>query len=79
MPNELEVSHEARFDAPAEQIWALVDELPTLGQWFAFTERFELLDGADVEHRQRMHNHWGHRRSEIDQKIVVWEPSRTLT
>jgi Polyketide cyclase / dehydrase and lipid transport len=49
-----------------------------MGGWFAFADRMELLEGSGVGRRQRLHGHWGRKRSEIDQEIVGYEPPRSL-
>jgi uncharacterized protein YndB with AHSA1/START domain len=64
--------------ADAQAIWPLLDEPGRLGEWFAFADGGEVLDGAGVGRRQRMHGHWGKKRSEIDQVVVEHEPPRRL-
>src|SRR4051794_30412081 len=49
-----------------------------MGEWFAFAERFEVLAGEGIGRRQRMHGHWGRKRSEIDQVLVAHDPPRRL-
>jgi uncharacterized protein YndB with AHSA1/START domain len=63
--------------APAA-IWPLLDDPARLGEWFAFADRGELLDGSGVGRRQRMHGHWGRKRSEIDQVVVEHDPPRRI-
>lgn len=75
---ELHVSREAHFGSPLDRIWPLVDDPPAMGGWFAFADRMELVDGNGLGRRQRLHGHWGRKRSEIDQEIVVYDPPRTL-
>src|SRR5262249_29619391 len=50
-----------------------------MGAWFAFADRMELVEGTGLGRRQRLHGHWGSKRSEIDQEIVEYEPGRRLT
>jgi uncharacterized protein YndB with AHSA1/START domain len=75
---DLQVAREARLDVSPEELWPQIDDPAAMGRWFAFAERMELLDGAGVGRRQRLHGRWGRRRSEIDQEIVVYEPPRVL-
>jgi uncharacterized protein YndB with AHSA1/START domain len=72
------ISREGLIDAQPEQVWALVDDPAAMGEWFAFADRMELIDGTGEGRRQRLHGHWGKRRSEIDQQIVAYEPPRKL-
>jgi uncharacterized protein YndB with AHSA1/START domain len=64
--------------AAPEAVWDLLDDPSRLGEWLAFADRGELLGGAGAGRRQRMHGHWGRKRSEIDQLVVVHDPPRRL-
>ena len=64
--------------AAAQAIWPLLDEPARLHEWFAFADGGEVIEGAGVGRRQRMHGHWGRKRSEIDQVVVEHEPPRRL-
>jgi uncharacterized protein YndB with AHSA1/START domain len=70
------VTRSARIDAPAEAIWPLIDDPAAMGEWFTFADRMELTDGEGLGRRQRLHGHWGRKRSEIDQEVVAYEPPR---
>jgi uncharacterized protein YndB with AHSA1/START domain len=72
-------STERLIGATAERVWDLVDDPGQMGEWFAFADRMELLDGEGVGRRQRLHGHWGRKRSEVDQQVVAYEPQRRLT
>jgi len=61
-----------------DEIWTLLDDPARLGEWLAFAERGELLEGEGVGRRQRMHGRWGRKRSEIDQVVVEHDPPRRL-
>jgi uncharacterized protein YndB with AHSA1/START domain len=74
----IEVVRERRIEAPAEQLWPLVDEVSRLPEWFTFAERAELLEGEGVGRRQRLHGRWGKKRSEVDHIVVEREPGRLL-
>src|SRR5688572_16311173 len=69
---------ERRVDAAPEVLWPLVAEPDRLPEWFTFAERVEVLAGEGAGQRRRMHGRWGKKRSEIDQTITAWEPSRRL-
>jgi uncharacterized protein YndB with AHSA1/START domain len=64
--------------AAPDAIWPLLDDPARLGEWFAFADRGEALEGAGVGRRQRMHGHWGRKRSEIDQVVVEHDPPRRI-
>jgi uncharacterized protein YndB with AHSA1/START domain len=74
----IEVVRERRVPAPPERLWPLVDQVERLPEWFTFAERGELLEGAGVGRRQRIHGRWGSRRSEVDQEITEHAPPRLL-
>jgi uncharacterized protein YndB with AHSA1/START domain len=74
----IDVSTARTIPAAPDDIWALLDDPARLGDWLAFAERGELLDGEGVGRRQRMHGRWGRRRSEIDQVVVEHDPPRRL-
>jgi uncharacterized protein YndB with AHSA1/START domain len=74
----IDVSAAQTIPAAPDDIWALLDDPARLGDWLAFAERGEVLDGAGVGRRQRMHGRWGRRRSEIDQVVVEHDPPRRL-
>jgi uncharacterized protein YndB with AHSA1/START domain len=74
----IDVIAERTIPAGPDAIWPLLDEPARLSEWFAFADGGELLEGDGVGRRQRMHGHWGSKRSEIDQGIVEHEPPRRL-
>jgi uncharacterized protein YndB with AHSA1/START domain len=76
--SDLIVQREMLVAAPVEQVWPLLDDVEQLGAWFGGAERIELLDGAGLGRHQRLHGHWGRRRSEIDQEVVVYDPPHEL-
>src|SRR5215208_2249065 len=64
--------------APSE-LWPLVSDPARLADWFDFAEGAEVVEGEPgVGQRRRMHGSWGKKKSEIDQRIVEWEPPRRL-
>jgi uncharacterized protein YndB with AHSA1/START domain len=72
------VTAERTIPAPPDAIWPLLDDPVRLGEWFAFADRGEVLEGSGAGRRQRMHGHWGRKRSEIDQVVVEHDPPRRL-
>jgi uncharacterized protein YndB with AHSA1/START domain len=74
----IDVSASATIPAAPEAIWPLLDDPARLGEWFAFADGGEVLEGEGVGRRQRMHGHWGRKRSEIDQVVVEHDPPRLL-
>jgi uncharacterized protein YndB with AHSA1/START domain len=74
----IDVSASRTIAAPPDVVWPLLDDAERMAEWFAFAERFEVLDGEGVGRRQRMHGRWGKKRSEIDQVLVAHDPPRRL-
>lgn len=75
----VEVNAERSIAASPDALWPLVSDPARLPEWFTFAERIEVLEGADGPgQRRRQHGHWGKRRSEVDQQITRWEPSRAI-
>lgn len=60
-------------------MWPIVSDAGRLADWFAFAEGAEVLEGAPgVGQRRRMYGSWGKKKSEIDQRVVAWEPAHRL-
>ncbi len=74
----IDVAASRTIPAAPEEIWPLLDDPARLGEWLAFADRGELVEGDGVGRRQRMHGHWGRKRSEIDQVVVEHDPPRRL-
>jgi uncharacterized protein YndB with AHSA1/START domain len=74
----IDVTAQRTIPAGPEAIWPLLDDPARLHEWFAFADGGEVLEGEGVGRRQRMHGHWGRKRSEIDQVIVEHDPPRRL-
>jgi uncharacterized protein YndB with AHSA1/START domain len=74
----IDVSASATIPAEPAALWPLLDDPARLGEWFAFADGGEVLEGEGVGRRQRMHGHWGRKRSEIDQVVVEHDPPRRL-
>lgn len=72
------VVRERLVEAAAARVWPLIDDPGQMGTWFTFAERIEILEGHGLGRRQRLHGRWGKQRSEIDQRIVAYEPPHKL-
>ena len=67
--------------APAEAVWALVSDLPRMGEWSPETERVEWTGGAtgpSVGATFKGHNRVGARRWSTSCTITVADPPREL-
>ena len=53
----IDVTATRTIPAEPQAIWPLVDEPGRLGEWFAFADGGEVIDGAGIGRRQRMHGH----------------------
>lgn len=76
--NAIEIVLERLVAAPPERVWEIVEPAQRLGEWFAFADRGELLEGEGPGRRQRMHGRWGAKRSEIDQVVIAYVPAQLL-
>jgi len=75
----IEVMREREIPAAPEDLWPVVSDPARLADWFAFAEGAEVIEGEPgVGQRRRMHGSWGRKKSEIDQRIVEWEPPSRL-
>ena len=69
------VVRERLVQPPPARMLALVDDPALMGGWFTFADRMEVLEGSGLGRLRRMYGPWGTQRSEIDQRIVVYDPS----
>lgn len=74
----IEVMREARVPAGVDQVWSIVSDPVRAHEWFAFSERTEVLEGGGVGQTRTQHGHWGSKKSEVDQEIIAWEPGKLL-
>jgi len=74
----IEVMREARLPAGVDQVWAIVSDPARAHDWFAFSDRTEVLDGEGVGQKRTQHGRWGSKKSEVDQEIIAWEPGTLL-
>jgi Polyketide cyclase / dehydrase and lipid transport len=72
----MKVTRTAVVAAAPEAVWAVVSSVGRLPEWLEFAESAETLEGEATGRLQRIHGHWGRRRSEVDQRIVAWDPPR---
>lgn len=72
----ISIERSAEVPAGPEEVWRLVDDVSSLAQWFAFGERFEVTEGTGKGRRQTMYGKWGKKSSEIDQRVVDYDPLR---
>jgi Polyketide cyclase / dehydrase and lipid transport len=56
----------------------VVSSVERLPEWLEFAETAETLEGEAAGRLQRIHGHWGRHRSEVDQRIVAWDPPRLM-
>ena len=79
MPDTVVVTEE--IDAPAERVWAMVADLPRMGEWSPENEGASWLGGATAAApgaRFRGTNRNGSRRWRTSGRIVECEPGRRL-
>jgi uncharacterized protein YndB with AHSA1/START domain len=74
----IETSRERIIPAPAAYVWEVVAEAERLPEWYARAASVEVLDGAGLGRRQRLHSQWRGQDSEIDQLITIFEPDHLL-
>ena len=61
-----------------DRIWAAIDDVERMSEWFAFAERVELLKGSGLGRRQRTHGKWSGKAAEVDQEVTLYEPARAI-
>jgi uncharacterized protein YndB with AHSA1/START domain len=74
----IEFSRQRHVDAPPERIWPLVDDITAWPQWFIEAERGEIVSGTGLGRRQRMYGHARGKATEIDSKVIAYEPPNKL-
>ena len=75
----IEVIREREIPAAPDELWPLVSDPARLAEWFVFAEDAKVREGdPGVGQRRTMYGSWGKKKSEIDQRIVAWEPPRRL-
>ena len=63
--------------APA-MLWNLAVDPARYGDWFDSCERSELVSGAGLGRRQRMHGRWNRKASLVEQTVTRWRPPHEL-
>ena len=70
------------MDRPAsgspDQVWAVIDDVERMSEWFAFADRAELIEGSGLGRRQRTHGKWSGKAAEVDQEVTLYEPGRAI-
>jgi carbon monoxide dehydrogenase subunit G len=74
----IEFVRSRRIAAPPERIWPFVDDVTRWPEWFTEAERGEILSGAGVGRKQRMHGHARGKATEIDSVVVASSPPSLL-
>ncbi len=74
----MRVTRSRTVAAPVEAVWAVVSSAGRLSDWLVLAEAAETLEGEGAGRLQRIHGHWGGKRSEVDQRVTAWEPPRRL-
>lgn len=74
----IEFARTRHVDASPERIWPFVEDVTAWPRWFTEAERAEILSGAGVGRRQRMHGHARGKPTEIDSIVTAHEPPNRL-
>src|SRR5438270_10685093 len=74
----IEIARERSISAPVARVWEVVAEAERLPEWYARAASVEVLEGAGLGRRQRLHSQWQGQDSEVDQLITIFEPEHLL-
>ena len=74
----IEITRERTIPARAARVWEVVSEAERLPEWYARAARAEVLEGAGLGRRQRLHSQWRGQDSQVDQLITAFEPEHLL-
>ena len=74
----IEITRERTIPARAARVWEVVSEAERLPEWYARAASAEVLEGAGLGRRQRLHSQWQGQDSQVDQVITAFEPERLL-
>ena len=72
------IQSERTIPAPAARVWEVIASADRLPEWYARSEKVEVLEGAGLGRRQRISSTWRGQESEVDQIISAFEPGRLL-
>ena len=61
-----------------DQIWAVIDDVERMSEWFDFADRAETLGGSGLGRRQRTHGRSSGKAAEVDQEVTLYEPARAI-
>ena len=74
----IEIARARIVNVPVNQVWALIEPVERLPEWFSGIVAVIRLGGQGLGRRQRTTGAWGRQRFEIDQTITEYEPGRIL-
>ena len=65
------IQSERTIPAPAARVWEVIASADRLPEWYARSDKVEVLEGAGLGRRQRISSTWRGQDSEVDQ-IISW-------
>lgn len=74
----IEIARERTIRAPAGRVWKVLSDAERLPEWYARAGRVEVLEGAGLGRRQRLHSQWQGQDSQVDQLVTAFEPGHLL-
>lgn len=74
----IETFRQRTLPFPPERLWAIIEPVARLPEWFAGYETAELLSGHGLGRRQRAGGQWGRHKFQIEQTVIAYEPNRRL-
>ncbi len=74
----IEITRERTFPAPPERVWAVIEPVARLPEWFAGISSAELISGAGLGRKQRLAGQFGKDHFELEQTVFIYEPARRL-
>ena len=74
----VKIQTQRTIPAPAARVWEVIASADRLPEWYARSDRVEVLEGAGLGRRQRVSSTWRGQESEVDQVISAFEPGRLL-
>jgi len=74
----IETFRQRTLPFPPERLWAVIEPVARLPEWFAGFETAELISGVGLGRRQRVGGQWGRHRFQIEQTVIAYEPNCRL-
>jgi uncharacterized protein YndB with AHSA1/START domain len=74
----IEVTREQILPVPPERVWAVVESVSRLPEWFTGIETAEVIRGSGLGRQQRLHGKWGQHTFALDQTVILCEPPRRI-